>query len=67
MKKILLLSTVLISVLFASCNQTTKNKESVKKDVFGTTNGKEVYLLTLTNKAGNVIRVTNFGAKINWI
>jgi aldose 1-epimerase len=67
MKKILLLSTVLISVLFASCNQTTKNKESVKKDVFGTTNGKEVYLLTLTNKAGNVIRLTNFGAKINWI
>ena len=67
MKKILLLSIVLISVLIASCNQTTKNKESVKKDVFGTTNGKEVYLLTLTNKAGNVIRVTNFGAKINWI
>jgi aldose 1-epimerase len=39
----------------------------VKKDVFGTHNGKEVYLFTLTNKAGNVIRLTNFGAKINWI
>jgi aldose 1-epimerase len=67
MKKILIFSIVLISVLLASCNQTTKNKETVKKDVFGTTNGKEVYLLTLTNKAGNVIRLTNYGAKINWI
>ncbi len=50
-----------------SCNQTSKNKEMVKKDVFGNHNGKEVYLLTLTNKAGNVIRLTNFGAKINWV
>jgi aldose 1-epimerase len=39
----------------------------VKKEIFGTQQGKEVYLLTLTNKAGNVIRLTNFGAKINWI
>jgi aldose 1-epimerase len=67
MKNILLLSLTLVSVLFASCNQSTKNKEMVKKDVFGTHNGKEVYLLTLTNKEGNVIRLTNYGAKINWI
>src|SRR5664279_5072288 len=53
--------------MFASCNQSTKNNEMVKKDVFGTRNGKEVYLLTLTNKSGNVIRLTNYGAKINWI
>jgi aldose 1-epimerase len=39
----------------------------VRKDVFGNHNGKGVYLLTLTNKAGNVIRLTNYGAKINWI
>jgi len=67
MKKNLLLSLTLVSVLLISCNQSTKTKEMVKKDVFGTHNGKEVYLLTLTNKAGNVIRLTNFGAKINWI
>jgi aldose 1-epimerase len=67
MKKIMLLSLTLVSVIFTSCNQSTKNKEMVKKDVFGTHNGKEVYLLTLTNKEGNVIRLTNFGAKINWI
>ncbi len=67
MKKNLLLSLTLVAVIFTSCNQSTKNKEMVKKDVFGTHNGKEVYLLTLTNKAGNVIRLTNYGAKINWI
>jgi aldose 1-epimerase len=67
MKKIMLLSLILVTVIYTSCNQATNNKEMVRKDVFGTHNGKEVYLLTLTNKAGNVIRLTNFGAKINWI
>jgi aldose 1-epimerase len=67
MKRVLLLSLTLISVLLTACNQSAKNKEMVKKDLFGTQNGKEVYLLTLTNKAGNVIRLTNFGAKITWI
>jgi aldose 1-epimerase len=67
MKRILLLTLTLIAVLFTACNQSSKNKEMVKKDVFGTRDGKEVYLFTLTNKAGNVIRLTNFGAKITWI
>ena len=67
MKRYLLSSIILIAVLFIACTQSAKNKEMVKKDVFGTHQGKEVYLLTLTNKAGNVIRLTNFGAKINWI
>jgi aldose 1-epimerase len=66
MKKILL-SLILVAAIFTACNHSTKNKEMVKKDVFGTHNGKEVYLLTLTNKAGNVIRLTNFGARITWI
>jgi aldose 1-epimerase len=67
MKRILLLSLTLAAILLVSCSQSSKNKEMVKKDLFGTHDGKEVYLLTLTNKAGNVIRLTNFGAKINWI
>ncbi len=67
MKKIFLLSIALVTVLLTSCNMSTKNKEMVRKDVFGTHNGKEVYLFTLTNKSGNVIRLTNYGAKINWI
>jgi aldose 1-epimerase len=67
MKKILLLSLTLVAIILISCSQTVKKKEMVRKEVFGTHKGKEVYLLTLTNKPGNVIRLTNFGAKINWI
>jgi aldose 1-epimerase len=67
MKRVLLLSLTLVVVAFTACNQSAKNKEMVKKEVFGTHKGKEVYLLTLTNKAGNVIRLTNFGARITWI
>ena len=67
MKKIDLLLLTLVAVVFMSCNHSAKTKEMVKKEVFGTHQGKEVYLLTLTNKPGNVIRLTNFGAKITWI
>lgn len=67
MKKIISLSLILVAVVFTACNQSAKNKEMVKKEVFGSHQGKEVYLLTLTNKSGNVIRLTNFGAKITWI
>jgi aldose 1-epimerase len=67
MKRVQLMSLILIALTFAACNQSAKNKEMVRKEVFGTHQGKEVYLLTLTNKAGNVIRLTNWGAKITWI
>lgn len=67
MKKILSYTFILVASVMISCNQSNKNKEMVKKDVFGSLDGKDVYLLTLTNSAGNVIRLTNYGAKINWI
>jgi len=66
MKRIQLIFIMSV-VLLAACTQSTKNKEMVKKEDFGTHLGKDVYLMTLTNKAGNVIRLTNFGAKITWI
>ena len=56
-----------MSGLTTSCKQSAKNKEMVRKEVFGIHDGKEVYLLTLTNRAGNVIRLTSYGAKITWI
>jgi aldose 1-epimerase len=65
MKKILF-ALIIGGMAFTACNS-NKNKEMVKKDVFGNKDGKEVYLFTLTNNAGNVLRVTNYGAKINWI
>jgi len=53
--------------MLVSCNQSAKSTKMVRKENFGTFKGKDVYLLTLTNKAGNVIRLTNYGAKITWI
>jgi aldose 1-epimerase len=67
MKKIHLLLLTLVAIIFAGCNNSAKTNKMVKKEVFGTHQGKEVYLLTLTNKAGNVIKLTNFGAKLIWI
>jgi aldose 1-epimerase len=69
MKKNRLLTLTLVTgaIVFASCNQSSKNKEMVKQEIYGTTQGKEVYMFTLTNKEGNVLKLTNFGAKINWI
>lgn len=67
MKRVLLLSLALIAIILTACNQPVKNKEMVKKEVFGKYQGKEVYLLTLTNKPGNIIKLTSYGAKINWI
>jgi aldose 1-epimerase len=69
MKRFLLLSLTLVAagILFSACNQSAKKKEMVKQEIYGTHQGKEVHLLTLTNKAGNVIRLTNWGARITWI
>jgi aldose 1-epimerase len=69
MKKIILLTLTLViaGIVFNACNQSSKNKEMVKKELIGTQDGKEVYLLTLTNKAGNVLKLANYGARITWI
>jgi len=42
----------------------TKKQEMVTSEVFGNHNGKEVFLYTLTNKKGDVIKLTNYGAAI---
>jgi aldose 1-epimerase len=69
MKKIIYASIMLIfsSLIITSCNGPSKNKEMVKKENHGVYNGKEVYLFTLTNKEGNVLKLTSFGARITWI
>jgi aldose 1-epimerase len=67
MRKLCLLSIALVALLITSCKSGTTTTHIVKKEDFGNHNGKKVYLLTLTNKDGNVLKLTNFGAKINWI
>lgn len=60
-----------VSVVLLSCNQTSKKAETVvppvQKESYGQHEGKEVFLLTLTNKSGNVVKLSNFGARITWI
>ena len=67
MKSLKLLTAILVvtMLLISSCNQS--EKKLITQELWGSADGKEVYLLTLTNKEGNVIKLTNFGAKINWI
>jgi aldose 1-epimerase len=68
MKKLhLLLILVAMVFVYTGCNQSSKNKTMVKKETWGNVQGKEVFLFTLTNSEGNVLKLTNFGAKINWI
>src|ERR1035437_9530605 len=60
MKKLLSVAAVLFlcTIVFG------QNAAEVTKDILGDQNGNEVCLYTLTNKAGNVLKVTNYGAKI---
>jgi aldose 1-epimerase len=67
MKRNRMLSLILLGLIFISPAYSQKNNLSVKKDLFGVHNGKEVHLLTLTNKKGNVIKLSNYGARITWI
>lgn len=66
MKRNFLLAAVMVAslVLFTDCSSSSKN---VRQELFGNHEGKDVFLLTLTNSKGNVIKLTNYGAKINWI
>jgi aldose 1-epimerase len=69
MKKVLLLTLSFagVALIISSCNQSSKRKEMIKQEIYGTHKGKEVYMFTLTNKPGNIVKITNFGGKINWI
>jgi aldose 1-epimerase len=60
MKKIFSITIALI-ICSLSFGQKVQN---VTKEVLGDLNGSEVSLYTLTNKAGNVLKLTNYGAKI---
>lgn len=64
-QKILILLVLVISAS-SSCNY-SKSRLKIRQEFFGNFQGKEVFLLTLTNKSGNVLKITNFGAKINRI
>jgi aldose 1-epimerase len=61
----LILGTIMSLIILGmvSCGG-NKSKEMVTTQNFGSFNGKEVFLYTLKNKKGNVIKLTNYGAAI---
>lgn len=60
---ILLTAAALVMIGMGSCG-TNKAKEMVTTEDFGSFEGKDVFLYTLTNKQGDIIKLTNYGATI---
>ena len=58
------LSLIISLLLLLFSNQQKEDSGIIKKELLGPHDGSEVYLYTLTNKAGNVLRLTNYGARI---
>jgi aldose 1-epimerase len=69
MKKIsfILPVSILLAVLAVTCTSPGNKNSKVLKELSGTHKAKEVYTYTLTNKAGNVLKLSEFGARIIWI
>ncbi len=62
--KLLTLAIILsIFSVMVACNS-SKKQVMVKSEKFGSFSGKDVYLYTLTNKKGDVIKLTNYGASV---
>ena len=64
MNRINIFSFLLLPVLSISGNLPGGKSEPVIKEVLGDHNGSEVSLFTLTNKSGNILKLTNYGARI---
>jgi len=63
-ERLILLTAVALAVIgLGSCGN-NKSKEMVTTENFGSTEGKDVFLYTLKNKQGDVIKLTNYGAAI---
>jgi len=64
MKRFKFLTYLFLLLIAISGNLHAKNGIPVVKEVLGDQNGSEVSLFTLTNKSGNVLKLTNYGARI---
>ncbi len=69
MKKIAYMVVIVLvsGTVFMACKPKSGSSEKVIQESWGTHNGKEVFLFTLTNSSGNVLKLTNYGARITWI
>jgi len=64
MKNFNFLSLALIPAMVIFSEPKNKQTEPVAREVLGNQNGSEVCLFTLTNKEGNILKLTNYGARI---
>src|SRR5664279_4568264 len=64
MKKIVSLAFFVFVILGFSVRVQGKGIEPVKKDSLGVHNGNTVFLYTLKNSDGNILKLTNYGARI---
>lgn len=69
MKKTLLLSILITvsAIVITGCSGSSARKTKVEKETWGVHEGQEVFLFTLVNSSGNVLKITNYGARINRI
>ncbi len=63
-EQIFLISAVAAAMIFMGSCGNNKAKEMVTTESFGSFEGKDIFLYTLTNKNGDFIRLTNYGAAI---
>ncbi len=64
LKQILILAAIILS---AACKQEINEEYTMKRENFGEINGKKVELIAMTNKEGNTIKLTNYGATLVWL
>jgi aldose 1-epimerase len=62
-KLLTIAALAVVMVVMGSCGN-NKAKEMVTTESFGSFDGKELFLYTLTNMQGNVIKLTGYGAAI---
>jgi aldose 1-epimerase len=62
-KMLSIAALAVVMVFMGSCGN-NKAKEMITTESFGSLDGKEVFLYTLTNRQGNVIKLTGYGAAI---
>lgn len=67
---------IMVTTLAAACNNAEEKKETVtanpeaklKQEKWGSVDGKDVYLYTLTNKSGAEVTITNYGGIVtSWV
>ena len=58
------LPLIFVTLFITIANLQAEEAGNIRKELLGTHQGSEVYRYILTNKAGNTLYLTNYGARI---